>query len=74
MKSQFPKPWRVLWVGEAYRVFDANSRHLFIISSDEFLNGDEDPGEATVLMYGSDEENEALDLDIERMIEGFRDI
>jgi hypothetical protein len=57
---RFPKPWRVQNCGDCYRVFDANNRHLFIITGDEFLDERERPEDATVFEHGSAEERQAL--------------
>ena len=64
----FPKPWRVEFCGDCYRVYDAKNRQLFVISGDEF-GGDEneDPAKATVFTYGEAEEQDALSAEIERM-------
>jgi len=69
MTELFKKPWQVLWVGDAYRVFDADGRHLFVISSDEVLDEDEKPEDATVLGYGSDDEQRELRNSIEQLFE-----
>ena len=65
MPDTFPKPWSAEWCGDCYRVFDANNRHLFIITSDELLNEDENPKDATVLGYGTDDEQRILCVSIE---------
>jgi len=67
--TRFPKPWYSIWCGDAYRIVDANYRHLFDISSDEFAFGDEDanPETGTVFEYGAREEREALCKEIEQL-------
>lgn len=64
-KAMFPKPWSYVWCGDSYRIYDANDRHLFVITSDEFDSEDEDPKTATVLQHGSEEEQAELCKHIE---------
>jgi hypothetical protein len=40
--DRFLKPWRSIYCGDAYRIVDANGRHLFDVSGDEFAFGDEE--------------------------------
>ena len=65
-KPTFPQPWHSVWCGDAYRVYDANDRQLFVISVVEY---DDEEGEEqqTVLAYGSDEESNALHAEIGKL-------
>jgi len=67
MAEMFPKPWRSIWCGDAYRVYDANDRHLFVISGDEFSTEDEDPETATALIWGEAAEQTVLMGGIEEL-------
>lgn len=70
MSEMFPKPWRVRFGGDCYRIFDANNRQLFVIVGDEFGGDkDENPDKATVFDYGAANEQEALASEIEQMFE-----
>ena len=64
----FPRPWRSEFVGDAFRVFDANDRHLFVICGDEILNEKEDPADATVLFWsGTKDEQQEIAEEIEQL-------
>lgn len=68
--SESFKPWRAEWCGDCYRIFDASDRHLFVIGSDEFLNEKEDPADATAFLYGTSDEQTALDEEILQLFPG----
>jgi hypothetical protein len=63
----FPKPWYSEWVYDAYRIYDANGRQLFVISSDEYTDSETDEEHATVMEFGSKEERHALNDAIEEI-------
>lgn len=67
-ESKFPKPWRVEYCGDCYRIFDVNNRQLFVIVGDEF-GGDEneDPAKGTVFDHGDADEQASLAHEIERL-------
>jgi hypothetical protein len=74
MTSMFPKPWRVEDVSSdgcgAFRIYDANDRQLFVITADDYTDEDSNDHQ-TVLTHGTDEEQTALDKDLEKLFEGF---
>ena len=68
--TKFPKPWRVENVGDAFRIYDAHDRQLFVITDDDYTD-EEGNDHQTVLTHGNDEELAALGEDLEKLFEGF---